>query len=89
MVISLQPKWNAYSIPAGMEGSFHFDWNGMRSFHSCRNGMATPFLQEWNEHSIPAGMECHSTPNLKKYASWLVPAIYIPGDLVFGTLKES
>ena len=31
--------------------------------------MTTPFLQEWNDHSIPAGMECHSTPNLKKYAT--------------------
>ena len=31
--------------------------------------MTTLFLQEWNEQSIPAGMECHSTPNLKKYAA--------------------
>ena len=30
-----------------------------------------PFQPEWNDHFIPTGMECHSTPNLKKYASWM------------------
>ena len=58
-VIPFLQEWNDHFIPAGME------W----PLHSCRNGMTTPFLQEWNEQSIPAGMECHSTPNLKKYAS--------------------
>ena len=45
------------------------------TFHSCRNEMFIPFLQEWNGvipflqewsvHSIPAGMECsfHSCRN--------------------------
>ena len=46
-----------HSIPAGMECSFHLEWNG--PFHSSRNGVAVvhsarnrmgiPFLQEWNE----------------------------------------
>ena len=81
-------EWIVQSIPVRMECSFHSGWNGMEWFHSCRDGMSTPFRQngmttpflqewdssisfkpEWNDHSIPAGIECHSTPNLKKYAS--------------------
>ena len=48
---------------------------GIKSFHSCRNGVLIPFLQklndpipfqpEWNEHSIPTGMDwtLHSWKN--------------------------
>ena len=51
--LRLSKEW--HSIPAGME------W----SFHSCRNGVVIPFLQEWSGHSIPAGMKCsfHSCRN--------------------------
>ena len=75
-------EWNAHPIPAGVELSHSIPAGMEWALHSGRNGMNTPFLQEWNdsipslqewnEHSIPAGMECHSTPNLKKYASWNV-----------------
>ena len=70
-------EWSGHFISAGMEWSYSIPAGMEWPLHSCRNGMTTPFLQEWNDHSIPAGMECHSTPNLKKYASWrhiLLPA---------------
>ena len=64
--ISLDYEWN--DTPFLQEWSGQSILDGMEwSFHSRRNGVFIPFLQEgndcipfqpeWDEHSIPSGME--------------------------------